>query len=151
MNLVVRPNHRILLIEDNAGDGLLFREALHNSKYNTTLDHVVNGHDALDFLHQRGLFTSALVPDLILMDLTLNQLNGFELLGLIKKEPGIKSIPLIVFTGSDMPDDITKAYMAGSNGYIKKPIGIEGLERVVRVLEEYWFGTSRIPSKLDRS
>jgi two-component system, chemotaxis family, response regulator Rcp1 len=143
-----RSTYHILLIEDNAGDEILFKEVLTRSRYNTICTAVSNGEDALAFLYRRGAFYSAPLPDLVLMDLTLPRLDGFELLRVIKGDPQLRSIPVVIFTGSDRPEDIQKAYTGGANGYVTKPIGIKQLEEKVRALEEFWFNTAKIPSRV---
>lgn len=148
MDTFRRSTYHILLIEDNAGDEILFKEVLTRSHYDTVCDAVSNGEDALAFLYKRGGFHSAPVPDLVLMDLTLPRLDGFELLKAIKGDPQLRSIPVVIFTGSDRPEDIQRAYAGGANGYVTKPIGIKLLEEKVKALEEFWFMTSKIPSRI---
>lgn len=143
-----RSTYHILLIEDNAGDEILFKEVLTRSLFNTICDAVSNGEDALAFLYNKGRFHSAPVPDLVLMDLTLPRLDGFELLKVIKGDPQLRTIPVIIFTGSDRPEDIQRAYAGGANGYVTKPIGIRQLEERVKALEEFWFVTAKIPTRV---
>jgi chemotaxis family two-component system response regulator Rcp1 len=135
------------LIEDNTGDEILFKEVLTRSRFNTVCDAVSNGEDALAFLYHKGAFHSSPLPDLVLMDLTLPRLDGFELLKVIKSDPQLKLIPVVIFTGSDRPEDIHRAYEGGANGYVTKPIGIRQLEEKVKALEEFWFMTAKIPSR----
>jgi len=147
MDAYRRSVFHILLIEDNTGDEILFKEVLTRSRFNTVCDAVSNGEDALAFLYHRGEFHSAPLPDIVLMDLTLPRLDGFELLKVIKCDQQLKSIPVVIFTGSDRPEDIQKAYEGGANGYVTKPIGIKQLEEKVKALEEFWFLTAKIPSR----
>ena len=147
MDTFGRSTYHILLIEDNSGDEVLFKEVLTRSRCEIVCDAVSNGEDALAFLYRKGAFHSAPVPDLVLMDLTLPRLDGFELLRVIKGDPQLMSIPVVIFTGSDRPEDIQRAYAGGANGYVTKPIGIKQLEDKVKALEDFWFLTAKIPTR----
>ncbi|OPY33220.1 MAG: chemotaxis regulatory protein CheY [Methanomassiliicoccales archaeon PtaU1.Bin124] len=120
------------------------REALSRSSFKVSSDSVGSGEEALNYLEARG---PANIPDLILMDLSLPFMDGFELLSKIRERPNLRYVPVIVFSGSDRPDDIQRAYQSGASGYVTKPIGLKKLEDSVRVIQEYWFGVAKVPTQ----
>ena len=105
----------ILLVEDNFGDILLMKEARNGSRFRVEY-HVVNdGLDCLDFLHKRGKYREEISPDLIILDLSFEKMDGLEVLREIKGDEHLKIIPVMVFTGSNSPTEIEKAYRSGAN------------------------------------
>lgn len=96
----------ILLVEDNPGDVRLTREALKDCKMRNTLYVVEDGEEALSFLYKKGKYTNAPQPNLILLDLNLPKKDGEEVLSEIKKNPGLKRIPVVILTTSKAEEDI---------------------------------------------
>lgn len=135
----------ILLVEDNPGDICLIEEAFHDAGLQVKLDVARDGEEALDFLKREGKYTSAQAPDLILLDLNLPRKDGRELLGVIKSDPTLRRIPVIVLTTSKSERDIAKSYDLHANCYIIKPVGIEALTNVVRSIEHFWLRVSTLP------
>jgi chemotaxis family two-component system response regulator Rcp1 len=135
----------VLLVEDNVGDFLLMKEARNGSSYNVDYHVVTDGLDCLDFLHKRGVYREEKTPDLIILDLSLEKMDGLEVLREIKCDERLKVIPVMVFTGSNSPAEIEKAYRFGANCYITKPIGIGRLEFTLRLMEDFWFGLVKLP------
>jgi CheY-like chemotaxis protein len=138
----------ILLVEDNSGDIMLMKEVLSGSRFSTHLDVVTDGIEAIEFLGRKNKYHNAVKPDIIILDLTLPRMGGHDALKEIKGNPALKMIPVIVFTGSEAPEDIKNAYISCANCYVTKPIGLEQLERKLRMIEEFWFGIAKIPSKM---
>src|SRR5690349_17589057 len=108
----------ILLVEDNPGDVQLFRSLLSDPH---CVSVATNGAEALDRLFQRGQFTESVRPDIVVLDLNLPLLNGHEVLNAIKANSRLRSIPTIIFSVSDNPDDIRRAYDFGASAYVIKP------------------------------
>jgi CheY-like chemotaxis protein len=115
-----RP-YEILLVEDAPGDIRLTFEAFKKTTIESRLHVVQDGQEAVDFLTRTGSHAGAPQPDLILMDLNLPKLNGFELLSRIKTDSRLKSIPVVVLTASQNDEDIRKAYDLRANCYLVKP------------------------------
>jgi two-component system, chemotaxis family, response regulator Rcp1 len=136
----------VLLVEDNVGDFLLMKEARSGSHYIVDYHVVTDGLDCLDFLHKRGIYHEEKTPDLIILDLSLEKMDGLEVLREIKRDERLKVIPVMVFTGSNSPAEIEKAYRSGANCYVTKPIGIGQLENALRLMEDFWFGLVKLPS-----
>jgi CheY-like chemotaxis protein len=125
----------ILLVEDNPADVQLFRSLLSGPHHITV---AINGAEALDRLFQRGQFKDSQRPDLVVLDLNLPLLNGHEVLNAIKANSRLRSIPAIIFSVSDNPEDIQRAYDFGASAYIIKPSELRKMERLLSGFVEFW-------------
>jgi len=128
----------ILLVEDNEGDILLTKEAFEECQIKTEISVAKNGQEALDFLFQRGAFTDALKPDLILLDINLPIFNGHEVLQQIKEDPHLKKIPVIMLTTSSNQKDLNIAYENHCNSYVKKPLDMGEFLSAILKIEQFW-------------
>ncbi len=138
----------ILLIEDNMNDAELTIRALQKNKLTNNIVHLKNGADAIDFLFGRGAFQERNInnkPKLILLDLKMPKVDGFEVLKQVKSEELTKNIPVIVLTSSKENPDIEKAYSFGANSYIVKPVEFEGFSKAVSELGLYWVLLNQLP------
>ena len=137
----------ILLADDDSEDCMLTKEALAETKLANDLNVVGDGEELLDYLYQRGRFTpeTAPRPGLILLDLNMPKLDGREALAVIKSDPKLRHIPVIVLTTSKADEDVFRTYDLGANSYISKPVTFEGLSQVMRALADYWFGIVVLP------
>ena len=144
MKVSVQPIE-ILLVEDNPGDVLLTREALAEGKVFNNLHVAGDGDEALAFLHKHGEYASAPRPDLILLDLNLPRRSGREVLGEIKKDEQLKTIPVVILTTSSAEEDVWKTYQLHANCYITKPIDLDQFVKVVRSVEDFWLSIVRRP------
>ncbi len=135
----------ILLVEDDPGDVLIMREALEDSKIVNRLYTVDNGEAAVDFLHQRGEFTDAPRPDLILLDLNLPRLDGREVLARIKGEPSLRRTPVVVLTTSGAEEDIVRSYDLHANAYVTKPVDLDQFMKVVKQIDEFFITIVKLP------
>jgi CheY-like chemotaxis protein len=135
----------ILLIEDNLGDIELTIEALKEGNIVNNLHIARDGEEAMDFLRKKGLHAGAVRPDLILLDLNLPKRDGREVLGKIKQDPILRIIPIVVLTSSEEDGDITMCYMLHANCYIVKPTDFGKFAQVVKILENFWLQTVKLP------
>jgi two-component system, chemotaxis family, response regulator Rcp1 len=135
----------ILLVEDNANDVLLTRIAMKQCKIANRLHVAEDGVEALQFLRKEGKFADAARPHLILMDLNLPRMDGRELLAAVKADDALKSIPLVVLTTSDAERDVVKSYALHANAYVTKPLDMDEFIRIVKGIDEFWFGIVRLP------
>ncbi len=140
----------ILLVENNEDHAFLILNALEKFDIKTGLSiHVVgDGLEALDFVRKKGTFKNAPTPDLILLDIKLPNLNGFEVLASIKGDKQLRMIPIIMLTSSDIEEDIAQSYGLGCNSYITKPIDVDQLLRRLESIPEYWLDTNTLPAKI---
>ncbi len=135
----------ILMVEDNPGDVRLTREALKESKVRNKMHVVEDGVEALAFLRREGQYADAPHPDLILLDLNLPRKNGREVLAEIKEDPDLRRIPVVILTISQAEEDALKTYDLHANCYITKPVDLDQFIKVVRSIEDFWFGIVKLP------
>ena len=136
----------ILMVEDNATDVMITKEALEHAKVLNSLHVVDDGIEALDFLHRRGKYTKAPRPDLILLDLNMPRKNGQEVLAEIKADENLKTIPVVILTTSKAQIDVSRAYGHHANCYITKPVDFQGLVDAVRSVENFWLTLVTLPN-----
>lgn len=137
----------ILLVEDNPGDIDLVREALDANKMTNNLYVAEDGEKAFRFLMRQGEFKNAPKPDLILLDLNLPKKDGRELLGDIKNNDDLKSIPVVILTSSKAEEDIAKSYQLHANCYITKPLDFKRFHEIVGSIKQFWFGIVELPKE----
>ncbi|SNB44750.1 response regulator [Geobacter sp. DSM 9736] len=135
----------ILLVEDNEADAFLMQEVLKETPVRTAVHLANDGEEGLDFLHRRGSHVAAPRPDLVILDLNLPRKDGRELLAEVKRDPELKTIPIVVLTTSESEEDIMRSYMLHANCYITKPVGITQLFDMVKSMEDFWFGIAKLP------
>jgi CheY-like chemotaxis protein len=145
-----RPRVEILLVEDNPSDVLLTQIAMKRCKITNHLHVAVDGEEALAILRHEGPHTDVARPDLILLDLNLPRMDGRELLGIIKSDPALRSIPVVVLTTSTAPRDVIQSYDLHANAFITKPLDIEQFSRVVKAIDDFWFDIVRLPPQATR-
>jgi len=139
---------QILLVEDNPGDSELAKMAFRDSTVSHKLAIVEDGELALAYLRREPPFERAQHPDLVLLDLNLPKLDGKEVLAIIKQDPTLKRIPVVILTTSRAQEDILRAYELHANCYIQKPIDMTQFTRVVRSIEDFWLGTVVLPPEV---
>lgn len=135
----------ILLVEDSPGDIRLTMEALKESRITNNLHIVNDGVEAIDFLMKSGNYINAPIPDLILLDLNLPKISGFEVLKKIKEHEILKVIPVVVLTTSQSERDILQSYQLHVNCFVSKPIEFDEFFNVIRTIEDFWFTIVKLP------
>jgi CheY-like chemotaxis protein len=141
----------ILLVEDNRMDVELTLDAFREARLANTVHVAPDGQDALDYLFGRGKYTDRHtypLPNLILLDLKLPGIDGFEVLRQIKETPVLKRLPVIVLTSSKEEGDRALSYDIGANSYLVKPVSFEGFLGVVRQIEGYWLTLNVAPPEI---
>jgi CheY-like chemotaxis protein len=135
----------LLLVEDNEDDIVLIEEAFAEAKLMNVIFKVRDGEDALAYLRQEGPYTHRRKPGLVLLDINMPKMNGFEVLQAMKADPLLQSLPVVMLTTSDRDDDIVRSYTDGACSYIRKPMTLNQFAQVVKDFELYWTMVSRIP------
>jgi CheY-like chemotaxis protein len=125
----------------------LIKEALRDAKVCNTLHVIDNGADALAFLRREQSYAHAPRPDLILLDLNLPRVDGREVLRALKKDPALKTVPVVVLTSSAAEDDILRTYELHANCYITKPVNIQGFIDVAKAVDNFWFSIAKLPAR----
>ena len=140
-----RRKTEILLVEDNAPDVRLTIEVLREGKIGNELHVVRDGADALAFVRRESPYEFAPRPDLILLDLNLPKVNGFEVLRALKGHSDLKRIPVVVLTTSNTDMDRIAAYDLHANSYITKPVNLDDFLSMIRTVESYWLTVVSLP------
>jgi two-component system, response regulator len=136
----------ILLAEDDVDDRMMILRALRDAGATDTVRAVGDGIELMDYLHRRGDFgEEPSTPRLILLDLNMPRKSGREALHEIKKDPALRSIPVVILTTSTSPVDIRESYNAGANAYVTKPASYTELAELALLLMGFWCKAVRFP------
>ena len=127
----------ILLVDDDAGDVLLAREAFADGKFANRVHVAEDGEKALAFLRREGGFEDAPEVDIILLDLNMPRKGGREVLAELKADPRLAQIPVAIVTGSAFEAEILEAYNLDVNCYISKPLDVAQFMKVVRSIPHF--------------
>ncbi len=136
----------ILLVEDNPADVRVLETYFRNSVGGYRLHVVRCGEEALSFLYHGVEYTNAPRPDIVLLDLNLGEVTGFEVLAAIKRHEHLSDIPVIVLTGSTAEDDIRQAYALQASCYLTKPQDQEGFAELLGAIDRFWLQRASLPS-----
>jgi CheY-like chemotaxis protein len=144
---------RILLVDDSATDAELCIDTLKKHNLADQLTWVKDGAEALDYLFSEGRYAerSPTQPQLILLDLAMPKVNGFDVLRRIRSDDRTKSIPVVVMTSSQEDRDITESYNLGVNSYVSKPVVFDEFANTIAQLGMYWMMVNRVPRELLRA
>ncbi|MCF4123336.1 response regulator [Antribacter sp. KLBMP9083] len=137
----------VLLVEDDPGDVLMTREAFEDYKIANRLSVVYDGVSALEFLRKQGAHADAPTPDLVLLDLNLPKMDGLQVLSVVKSDPALRHIPIVVLTTSEAEEDIIGSYSLHANAYVTKPVDFERFIDVVRQIDEFFVSVVRLPGR----
>jgi two-component system, chemotaxis family, response regulator Rcp1 len=138
----------ILLIEDHPGDFRLTQEAFAGCARPIRLHHAWDGEEAMKFLRCEGKHRNAPRPLLILLDLKMPCLGGHETLALIKGDPTLRAIPVIILTTSNREADILESYRLGANCYLQKPAEWDTFNSLISTMDAFWFSRANLPAVL---
>ena len=140
--------HRVvLLVEDSPGDVRLTKEAFRAADPMIELHVATDGVEAMAFLRREGAHAAAPRPDFILLDLNLPRRDGREVLGDIKRDKDLKTIPTVILTTSDAEADIQTSYQLQANCYLSKPVQLEEFEDLVRSINDFWLTMVKLPEQ----
>lgn len=135
----------ILLAEDNPGDVRLTIEALKDVQLNDALHVVRDGTEALAFLWQEGQYVTAPTPNLVLLDLNMPKMDGYEVLARIKSDQKLRRIPVVILTTSQAEQDIVRSYDLHANCYVIKPVDLNQFIEAIKAIIEFWFVVAELP------
>ncbi len=136
----------ILLVEDNPNDVELTLRALRNHNIANRVHVAHDGVEALDYIFGRGEYAErdvARPPKVVLLDLKLPRVDGFEVLEAIRADHRTALLPVVILTSSSEESDIVRSYERGSNSYVVKPVDFEQFARAVSELGMYWLLLNR--------
>ncbi|MBN2292422.1 MAG: response regulator [Pirellulales bacterium] len=138
------------MADDDEEDCLLAKDALAEAGLPHQLRWVSDGEELLDYLRHSGSFIqpdAAPRPDLILLDLNMPRRDGRESLRLLKGDPRLQKIPVVVLTTSTAQSDISYSYNVGASSYIAKPASFQGWIELIELLTAYWFKLVELPAR----
>ena len=144
------PNRKILLVEDQLDDIELTRRAFMKNRIQNDIVVVTDGLAALDYLFRRGIYSDLPEPHLpavVLLDLKLPKLDGFEVLQAIRANNETRLLPVVILTSSNEEQDILNGYKGGANSYVRKPVIFEDFIEAVAKLGMYWLLLNEPPNR----
>jgi CheY-like chemotaxis protein len=138
----------ILLVEDDPGHALLIKKNLRRGGVNEDIIVLDDGQKAVDYLLKQGAYAAGehQLPLLVLLDLNLPVLSGYQVLKIIKNDQRTKKIPVVVLTTTDNPHEVARCYELGCNMYVTKPIEYEQFSDMIQRLSMF-LAIVKTPSK----
>lgn len=136
---------QILLVEDSPSDAELTIDALRSARVLNTVHRVPDGVEALRFLRHQEPYAHAPFPDLILLDLNLPRMSGYELLEIIKGDEALRAVPVIILTTSYAERDVLRSYQLQANCYVSKPVDLQAFLDVVQQTGDFWLQIVKLP------
>jgi CheY-like chemotaxis protein len=136
----------VLYVEDEESDVFFMREAFKHVAPGVQLMAVTDGREALDYLAGRSGFSNRMeypFPALVLLDLNLPALKGFEVLKWMRQQPQLKNLPVVVFSSSSHSEDKQESDELGANGYMQKPHSGSGFRDIVEKVKQRWLSGGR--------
>ncbi len=135
----------ILIVDDSADDIEFTLAALQGTKLANSINVVKDGVEAMQYLRKQGKYKSAEKPSLVLLDLNMPRKDGREVLSEMKEDPELRHIPVVILTTSQAEEDIVRSYDLHANCFISKPVDLQGLSKVVKSIDDFWFGVVKLP------
>jgi two-component system response regulator len=135
----------ILLVDDDPDCRMLVRDAIAECKTRNTVFEVENGQEALDFLNGAGKYRGMPRPGLIYLDIEMPRMDGQSTLKMIKADPALRDIPVVMMTGVNDEEQLKAAAAAGANSYTIKPADADQFMRTVMASTNYWLTIHQYP------
>jgi CheY-like chemotaxis protein len=139
---MLRQNKTLFIVDDDEDDISLVKSAFLENNLTYDITSFGCGTDLIEHFDKEEY-----VPDLILMDLNMPKMNGFQTMEILRKSERLKHIPIIVFTTSGHSEEVMKSYRIGGNSFITKPSKYSELLILIQKLALYWFETVSLPPK----
>lgn len=143
---------RVLFVDDSSMDVELALDAFRQANLTDRVEVVSGGQEALDYLFGAGRNSDRVrypLPDVVLLDLKMPVIDGFEVLRRVKSTPVLRRIPVVVLTSSREEGDRALSYDIGANSYLVKPISFEAFVGVVQSIRDYWLCLNESPPLAD--
>lgn len=139
----------ILLVEDNPNDEELTRLAFEQNNIKNQLVVAHNGAEALDYIFAKGMYEGRSLneqPQLVILDLKLPKVSGFQVLETIRNHEETACIPVVILTSSKEEEDMLLAYKLGTNAYVRKPVDFVHFTEAIQQLGLFWLLLNESPS-----
>ena len=143
----------VLVVEDDKNDALLFQRAFAKTEVPARLQFVPGGAEAVAYLKGENAYgdrEAHPLPHLMVLDIKMPRMNGFDVLEWLRKQPGLKRLPVTILTSSDLPIDINRAYDLGANAYLVKPHDLTQMSQVLKRVGIFWLEVNYPPEALTR-
>ncbi len=137
-----------LLAEDNPDDVLLIRRAFQKAKILNALHVATGGEEAIEYLSGQGRYVARAeypLPSLVLLDIKMPRVDGFEVLKWIRRQPGLRGMRVVMLTSSDEMRDVNTAYQLGANSFLVKPVDFERFVEITQAISGYWLWMDKAP------
>lgn len=131
----------ILVVEDDAADAFFLEKAFERVLANCAVHRVPDGEAAIAFLEGTGPYTNRAafpLPTVILLDLRMPRMDGFEFLKWLRARPELRLIPTVVYSASENPSDVRRAYEMGANSFLQKRLSMHAVQETMRSFARYW-------------
>jgi len=138
----------ILLAEDDEDYVILIKQVFTKAHIPNPVHVVQNGEEAIAYLKGTGQYANRdefPLPDVLLLDLKMPRINGFEVLKWVRQQPGLSRLRILVLTSSDEIRDVNEAYQLGANSFLVKPFDFSDFTHLSRLIADFWFKASRAP------
>ncbi|MVM36200.1 response regulator [Spirosoma sp. HMF4905] len=139
----MNKTYHVLVVDDDPDDQLFIQMAFEQVSIHYRIQLASNGLEGLNYIENNSIS-----PDLILLDLNMPFLNGFDMLAYLKQSPRYRHLPIVILTTSDDSDDIDKGYDLGVNSFITKPNDFQALTNIIQTIHFYWFEIVKTPARL---
>jgi CheY-like chemotaxis protein len=139
----------ILLVEDNSDNVFLVRLALQKAGVDVPLQVTTTGEEAIEYLGGTGAYSDWnqwALPSIVLLDLKLPGINGLGVLKWIRQHQGLKPLRVVMLTSSDLDQEIRMAYELGANIFLTKPVQLEKLVDIMKMIHAHWLQQAQIPA-----
>jgi len=143
----------ILLVEDREDDIFLVREAFERAKVLAAIQIVRDGDEAISYLSGTGRYSNRAefpLPSLVLLDLKMPRVDGFEVLTWIRSQSGFGSLVVLVLTVSEDPGDVSYAYELGANSFMVKSLEFRDATACATMIDQYWLQRNSFPETFRR-
>lgn len=137
----------VLVVEDNLDHVFLMRESFLASRLRVDLHHVESGDQCMAFLRREAPYENAPRPDLILLDLHMPRMDGYEVMEEISQDEALRTLTVVVLTTSTALVDVNRMYALGCSSYLTKPVDFQGFTKVINQLTGYWFDLVILPQE----
>ena len=128
----------ILIVDDNEDDVYLIKKAINDVRLVNIVNVLYNGHEALSYLRKQGEYEGVATPGLVLLDINMPIMDGFEVLDEMKNDDELRTIPVVMLTTSSRDEDVIKAYTDGACSFISKPVSMESFTKAMEYFSLYW-------------
>ena len=150
MTVPTRRPITIVVADDDPDDRMMTEEALRAARLANDLHFVEDGAELIAYLRRTGEYereSTSPRPGLILLDLNMPRMDGREALAVIKADPNLRRIPVVILTTSRAEEDIYRSYDLGVSGYVAKPVTFDGLVTALTNIGHYWFEVVELPER----